>query len=131
MIIPKIHRIEANGIQICSGFALATGFGVKEAEIIGLTTLLIALIPLSMAGVQSISMSKWTVSALGIRLNALSKENGQISLTATMPQSRTLTHLGAFFKTNLSISTARMSQFAAILMLMIFKKSSFIVIPLS
>ena len=96
-----------------------------------MTTLLIAGTPLSIVGLAAISISNGIVSELGIRLNALSKESGQINLTATIPQSRTLTHLGAFFKTSLSISTARISQLADILMLIIFKKSSFIVNLLS
>ena len=83
-------------------------------------------IPLLMVGVVSMPMFSGMVSALGIRLNALSKENGHINLTATIPQSRTLTHLGAFFRTNLRINTARTSQLADMLILMIFKKSSFI-----
>ena len=79
-----------------------------------------------MVGVVFIPMFGGMVSALGIRLNVLSKENGQINLMATMPHSRTLIHLGAFFRTNLRISTANTSQLADMLMLMIFKKSSFI-----
>ena len=98
---------------------------------VGLTALFIAFIPLLMAGLVSIPIFSGIVSALGIRLNALSMENGQINRTATIPQSNTLTHLGAFFSTSLSINTARTSQLAEILMLMIFKKSSFIAILLS
>jgi hypothetical protein len=66
------------------------------------------------------------VSALGIRLSALSMENGKSSRTATIPQSRTLIHLGAFLNTNRSSRTARTSQLADMLMLTIFKKISFI-----
>lgn len=62
------------------------------------------------------------VSALGIKLNALSKLNGQINRKATIPHSRTLIHLGAFFKTTRKSTTARISQDAAILIFTIFKR---------
>ena len=114
------------GIQIWSGFALAPGAGASELPITGLITLLMAGTPVWTEGTVSIMILGLIVSALGIRLNALSMENGKASRTATIPQSRTLTHLGAFFKTNLRISTARTNQLAEMLMLMIFKKSSFI-----
>ena len=92
---------------------------------------MMAATPVWTEGTVSIMIPGLIVSALGIRLSALSMENGKASRTATMPQSRTLTHLGAFFKTSLSISTARISQLADMLMLIIFKKSSFIVNLLS
>ena len=77
-----------------------------------------------MEGVASIIISGLIVSALGIKLNALSIENGHSNRTETMLQSNTLTHLGAFFKISLNTSTARTSQLADMLMFMIFKKSS-------
>ena len=111
---------------ICKGFALAPAIGVLDRLIMGLTALFIAFIPLLMVGAVSIPMFSGIVSALGIRLNALSKENGQINLIATIPQSRTSTHLGAFFNTNLRTSTVRTSQLADMLILTTFKKNSFI-----
>ena len=129
--MPKINMNTNIPIVICKGFTLAPAIGVLDWLMIGLTALFIAFIPLLMVGVVFIPMFGGMVSALGIRLNALSMENGKASRTATMPQSRTLTHLGAFFKTNRSNSTARTSQLADMLMLMIFKKSSFIVNLLS
>ena len=129
--MPKIQMYSKIPMVICKGFTLAPAIGVLDWLMIGLTALFIAFIPLLMVGVVFIPMFGGMVSALGIRLNALSMENGKASRTATMPQSRTLTHLGAFFKTSLSISTARISQLADMLMLIIFKKSSFIVNLLS
>ena len=66
--------------------------------IIGFTTLSIELTPVEISGVQSIMISGLMVSALGIKLNALSKLNGQINRKATIPHSRTWIHLGAFFQ---------------------------------
>ena len=77
-----------------------------------------------------IMISGLMVSVLGIKLRALSMENGQISLTATMPQSKTFTHLGAFFKISLRARTARTSHPAEILILTISKNSSVIAILL-
>ena len=109
---------------ICNGLILAPSIGVLDWLMIGFTTLFTAEIPLLIAGVVSIPISRGMVSALGIKLNALSMENGQIRRTATMPQSRTLTHFGAFLNKNLKASTTSTSQLAEILMLMIFRKSS-------
>ncbi len=94
--------------------------------IIGFTTLSIELTPVEISGVQSIMISGLMVSALGIKLNALSKLNGQINRKATIPHSRTLIHLGAFFKTTRKSTTARISQDAAILIFTIFKKNELI-----
>lgn len=63
-------------------------------------------------------------SALGIRLSALSIETGKIIRTATMPQSRTCTYFGAFFRQNLRIRTASTIQPADMLRLTMFRKSS-------
>ena len=71
------------------------------------------------------------VSALGIRLNILSIENGQISLIATIPHKSTVIHLGAFFSNNLKSNTASTSQLADILIFTTFKKNSLILTLLS
>ena len=71
------------------------------------------------------------VSALGIRLSTLSIENGKTIRAATMPQSRTFTHLGAFFKQNRNVKTAITTQLADMLILTIFRKSSLMLLPLS
>ena len=72
-----------------------------------------------------------TVSALGIRLSALSMENGKINRTATMPQSRTFTHFGAFFRQNRNIRTAITIQLAAMLRLTISETARSRSLPLS
>ena len=100
--------------------------GAKVSVIIGFTTLSIELTPVEISGVQSIMISGLMVSALGIKLNALSKLNGQINRKATIPHSKTWIHLGAFFKTTRKSTTARISQDAAILIFTIFKKSELI-----
>ena len=46
------------------------------------------------------------VSLLGIKLKILSKENGIIRRSPTMPQGITAIHLGAFFKSKRSKRTA-------------------------
>ena len=51
-------------------------------------------------------------SVRGSRLSGLSTENGKTSRTATMPQSRTLNHLGALRRQRRRRSTASTSQLA-------------------
>ena len=58
------------------------------------------------SGVLSIIISELTVSAFGIKLSTLSKENGQARRTATMPQRTTESHFGAFFKSKRKSKTA-------------------------
>ena len=65
-----------------------------------------------------------TVSALGIRLKALSMENGSVSRSATIPQSRTFIHLGERFDIRRSTSTASTSQLAEMLRFKSFKKTA-------
>ena len=119
------------GIQIWSGFALAPGAGASELPITGLITLLMAGTPVWIEGTVSIMIPGLIVSALGIRLNALSMENGKASRTATMPQSRTLTHFGAFFRTNRNNNTVRTSQLADMLMFTMFRNRSLMICLLS
>ena len=83
------HIIASTGIHICRGFALATGSGAKVSVMLGLITLLIAGTPVWIVGSGDIMISGLMVSALGIRLNALSIENGHSKRTATIPQSST------------------------------------------
>lgn len=65
-----------------------------------------------------------TVSALGIRLSALSNENGQISRTATAAHSAQGSHFGAFASSRRRTTTARMSQPAAMLMFSILRNTA-------
>ena len=85
----------------------------------------ITLTPLVMVGAGSnCTAAGLTVSALGIRLNALSMENGRTSRSATMPQSRTFIHLGERFDPRRSTSTASTSQLAEMLRFKSFKKTA-------
>ncbi len=77
-----------------------------------------------MAGVSYRILWGLKVSALGIRLNALSKERGTTNRRATIPHRRTVIHLGVFFNTNRSSTTAKISQLAAILMFRVFRNIS-------
>jgi hypothetical protein len=74
-------------------------------------------------------ISVGTGSLAGTRLKTLSKEKGQISLTATSAQRRQLIHLGAFLSSSLSTIAARISQLAVMLMLSIFKNTALIYPP--
>lgn len=82
---------------------------------IGFTALLSVGKPVLIFGSVSVIMLGLTVSALGIRLNALSNENGHISLIATMLQRSTAVHLGAFLRRDLRTSTATITTLAEIL----------------
>ena len=85
----------------------------------------ITLTPLVMVGAgANCTTAGLTVSALGIRLNALSMENGRTSRSATMPQSRTFIHLGERFDIRRSTSTASTSQLAEMLRFKSFKKTA-------
>jgi hypothetical protein len=90
----------------------------------GLTALLTAGIPLLMAGVSYWILYRLNVSALGIKLHALLKENGTASRSATRPHSRTALHFGAFFSTNRSNITTKISQLAAMLLFRTVKNTS-------
>ena len=90
------------------------------------------LTPLVMVGAGAdCTATGLTVSALGIRLSALSMENGSTSRSATMPQSRTFIHLGERFDTRRSTSTASTSQLAEMLRFKSFKKTAAMVSLLS
>ena len=83
------------------------------------------LTPLVMVGAGAdCTATGLTVSALGIRLSALSMENGSTSRSATIPQSRTFIHLGERFDTRRSTSTASTSQLAEMLRFKSFKKTA-------
>lgn len=82
--------------------------------------------PLLMNGVSYWMLWVLKVSALGIRLNALSKEKGTASRRATRPHIRAAIHFDAFFNKNRSSITAKISQIAAMLMFRIFKNTSLI-----
>ena len=72
----------------------------------------------------SVRMVGEMVSALGMRLKALSREKGKMSRTPTMPHSSTWAHFGARFSTRRAKSTANTSQLAEILMFTTCKNSS-------
>ena len=101
--------------------------GAKICVMMGLTALSRELIPVEMVGVQSFIISGLTVCALGIRLNILSIEKGQISRTATKPHRSTLTHLGARFSASRRSKTASTSQLADRLIFRILRKTSLII----
>ena len=103
---------------------LPTELGANVSPRTGLTALLTAGMPLLMAGVSYWMLWALKVSALGIRLNALSKEKGTTSRRATIPHKRTAIHFGAFFNRNRSSTTA--SQLAAMLMFRMFRNRSLI-----
>ena len=129
--MPTNQIIDKTGISICNGFALVTGSGANDSLITGFTKLLKTGMPELISGVASIIISGLIVSALGIKLITLSIVNGQISLTATMPQRSTVIHLGAFLSNNLKRKTARTIQLADMLIFTMVKKNSLILILLS
>lgn len=63
-------------------------------------------------------------SALGCKLNSLSMEKGKISLTATTPHNKQLTHLGIFRNKKRTHNTANINQPAVMLIFKSFKKTS-------
>ena len=65
------------------------------------------------------------------RFKALSMEKGQISRTATIPQSKTVIHFGAFFSRSRNSRMARTSQLADMLIFTTVRKNSVIMILLS
>ena len=126
--MPTSQTIDKTGISICNGFALVTGLGANDSLITGFTKLLKTGMPELISGVVSIIISGLIVSALGIKLITLSIVNGQISLTATMPQRSTVIHFGAFLRSKRKSNTARTIQLADMLILTIVKKNSLILI---
>ena len=121
----KIHRV------ICKGLTLAPTAGVLESSIKGLTTRSMISTPLWMVGVVFIPIFKGIVSLLGSRLRALSTVKGHRRRTATTAHRRTGSHLGAFFRSKRSKSTAKMIQLAEMLMFRMVRKSLFTKILLS
>ena len=69
------------------------------------------------------------VSLLGIRLNTLSRENGQISRTATSPHKMQGIHFGAFLRSSLTRMTARINQLAVMLIFKNLRKMLLMFIP--
>ncbi len=125
------------GVTLVSPCGSTSGSSEKFSSITGFTASLIIGTPVSINGLCSTILSFSTiisvliVSELGIRLMALSMENGQMSRTATIPQSKTVIHLGAFFSNNLKSNTASTIQLADMLIFTISKKNSLIFILLS
>ena len=139
----RIEMIPCIGVILISPCGSISGSGEKFSSIIGFTASLIIETPVSISGLCSTTMSFSSilspstimsvlmVSELGIRLIALSMENGQIRRTATILQSRTVIHFGAFFSNNLKSNTASTIQLADILIFTISRKKLLIFILLS
>jgi hypothetical protein len=70
-----------------------------------------------------------TTSLLGIRLIALSIENGIKSLKATNPHKRHAIHLGALLSNNLNATTARINHPAVKLIFKILRNIVLIFLP--
>ena len=117
-----IHIILATYTTTCMGLTLFSILGAKFLSMTGLTALSITLTPELICGLLSIVISAGIASLLGIRLKALSRENGHISLNATSPQSRQKIHLGDFFNSNLTRITATINQDALIARFRVFRK---------
>ena len=105
--------------------------GFNLTAITGFIVLFIAGIPVFISGVLSIIMPGLIVSALGIRLIALSIAKGQTRRTATIPHSATVIHFGAFLNSNLKASTASTIQLADMLILTTVRNNSLIIFLLS
>ena len=114
-----------------SGFALAAGSGEKDWLMMGFMEASRRGIPVEMPGFLSSMISGAMVSLLGIKLKMLSTENGQINRTATMPQSSTVVHFGAFFNRSRNTRTASTSQVALMPRLTTCKNSSVMLVLLS
>ena len=127
---------EKSLIEALIGYYKRIGIEFENKDILitngGSEALSMIFTPLVMVGAGSnCTTAGLTVSALGIRLNALSMENGRTSRSATMPQSRTFIHLGERFDTRRSTSTASTSQLAEMLRFKSFKKTAAMVSLLS
>lgn len=120
---PVIHIMLATKITTCIGFTLDVIYGVKFFSITGFTVLSIITTPDFIRGVCDNAIFSGTTFPLGKRLNALSNENGQISLTPTSPHKRHDIHLGALRNNALVIITAMMSRDALRVRLRIFKNT--------
>lgn len=106
------------------GLTLAPGAGAMLWDKMGFTALFTALMPLWIWGAAASRISGGRVSALGIRLRALSREKGHTRRRATRAHSRQKTHLGTFRNTRRSTCTASTSHPAEILRLTSFRKTA-------
>ena len=79
--------------------------------------------PVSISGALSVMMPGATVSALGIRLTALSIKNGETSRIPTIPQRATTIRPDTRLSSGRSSSTATTSQLAAMLRLSTVRKN--------
>ena len=127
--MPIIHITEAMKVTICIGFTLPSTFGVRVSAIIGLTAWFNTSKPLLIVGFSDIRIFCGIVSALGIRLNTLSNENGKIRRKATNPHRTPIIHFGAFFRRKRSNITARTSQLAVMLIFRSLIKTASISFP--
>ena len=90
---------------------------------------LTAVIPEFMAGFCSTDIFAGIVSLLGIKLKMLPKDNGQMSRIATSPHRRHGIHFGAFLRSSLTRTTARISQLAVILIFTILRNTELMINP--
>lgn len=101
--MPAIHSRDAANSSTCKGFTLAISWGARRSDSDGSRK----DDPEPMAGCFAVRAAGGMASARGSRLNRLSKENGQMSLTATSPQSAAVIHRGAFFSGRRKATTAK------------------------
>ena len=85
--IPVIHTIPKISVNSFNGLTLLLTSGAKVVFTTGLMTVLAAANPVCISGSAEYMMDCGTVSALGIRLNMLSSENGNKRRSPTSAQS--------------------------------------------
>ena len=119
--IPVIHTIPKISVKSFNGLTLLLTSGAKVVFTTGLMTVLAAANPVCISGSAEYMMDCGTVSALGIRLNMLSSENGNKRRSPTSAQSVHMIHLGTLLNTARKITIASISHPATMLRLSTFK----------